>query len=104
MLQWYLQMIISAFYSAIRGGMLFAEGLFDALNDRGLIKYLPCVPLPYDPDLTFVDEAVSFTAVITRRSHGGHTAVITRRSHGGHTRRAHGLAFVDEAVGTTSAV
>ena len=31
---WYLQMIISAFYSGLRGGRMFATGLCDLLIER----------------------------------------------------------------------
>ena len=63
-LAWYLQMIISAFYSALRGGKLFADGLCDLVVANGWSVYvekLPFVATPFDPDTTHVDEAVAYT-------------------------------------------
>lgn len=36
---WYIQRIISAFHSAIKGGLICSRNLLDFLNDRGLIKF-----------------------------------------------------------------
>ena len=58
---WYLQMIISAFYSAIRGGKLFATGLIAILNERGWIAYVPLVAKPFDPNESYADEVVGYT-------------------------------------------
>lgn len=38
---WWLQMVISAFYSALRGGRLFADGAFQLLQRKGLLDKLP---------------------------------------------------------------
>lgn len=62
---WWLQMIISAFYSGIRGGKMFAEGLIDLLQERNLMGYVPFLGVtpeqPFDPDESHVDEAVAYT-------------------------------------------
>lgn len=57
---WYLQMIISAFYSGLRGGRMFATGLCDLLIERGWMQKLPFVKKPFDPNETYVDEAVAY--------------------------------------------
>jgi hypothetical protein len=61
---WYLQMIISAFYSGLRGGTMFANAMFDLLNDKGWINMFPdfIVPVkPYDPNESYLDEIVGYT-------------------------------------------
>jgi len=58
---WYMQMIISAFYSGIRGGKLFAVALMDFLSQQGWINYLPCVANPFDPNDSYIDEAIGYT-------------------------------------------
>ena len=64
MRQWYLQMIISAFYSAIRGGKMFADGLIMFLAMHKLVDKIPllnkCVSTPFDPDESYVDEVLGF--------------------------------------------
>lgn len=60
---WWLQMVISAFYSAIRGGKLFAASLCDLIIERDWQKYvekIPGVPAPFDPETTKVDEFVGY--------------------------------------------
>lgn len=61
---WYIQMVISAFYSALRGGRIFALALCDVVQERGWNKYvekLPGVVAPFDPDTSYFDEAVGYT-------------------------------------------
>eukprot|EP00325_Prymnesiales_sp_UTEX-LB-985_P035177 CAMPEP_0174719350 /NCGR_PEP_ID=MMETSP1094-20130205/30928_1 /TAXON_ID=156173 /ORGANISM="Chrysochromulina brevifilum, Strain UTEX LB 985" /LENGTH=373 /DNA_ID=CAMNT_0015919635 /DNA_START=34 /DNA_END=1155 /DNA_ORIENTATION=- len=62
---WFLQMFISAFYSAIRGGRMFADAFFALLleNDNGVkcIECLPFVSKPFDPNTSFLDEGVAYT-------------------------------------------
>ena len=57
---WYVQQIVSAFYSALRGGKMFAEALFAFLNDRGWLARLPCVAKPFDPNDSYLDEVVGY--------------------------------------------
>ena len=54
-----LQTIISAFYSAVRGGKLFASAGCALIIERGWQSYvekLPGVPAPFDPETTKIDE------------------------------------------------
>jgi hypothetical protein len=60
LIAWYAQMVISSFYSALRGGKMFAEGLFDLLDEKGWIQKLPCFKSGYDPDATFLDEYTGY--------------------------------------------
>ena len=49
-------MIISAFYSALRGGRMVADGLCDLVVEQGWQEYvekLPGVAAPFDPDTTY---------------------------------------------------
>merc|ERR1712216_999426 len=58
---WYMQMVISAWNSALRGGRLFADGLFALLVEHGLIDKCPdwlVGPKPFDLDQTYLDEVV----------------------------------------------
>jgi len=57
-----IQAFISAFYSGLRGGKMFANAFFNILDERGLVAKLPdrLVPKPYDPDTTYVDEAIAY--------------------------------------------
>jgi hypothetical protein len=57
---WWLTSVVAAVYSALRGGRIFARGLFTLLDDRGCLERLPCVPSPFDHDKTFVDELVAY--------------------------------------------
>lgn len=57
---WYLQQAVSAFYSALRGGKLFASALFTFLDERGWLARLPCVAKPFDPDDSHLDEALGY--------------------------------------------
>lgn len=36
---WYIQKVISAFHSAIRGGLMFSRGILKYANDKGYIKF-----------------------------------------------------------------
>jgi len=58
---WYLQMIISAFYSALRGGKMFADGTITLLFENGYMKYVPFIAQPFNPDESFVDETVGYS-------------------------------------------
>ena len=58
---WYLQMIISAFYSGLRGGRMFADGLISLLEDQGLMEKVPFIAQPFDPNESYVDEAVGYS-------------------------------------------
>jgi hypothetical protein len=60
----YIQAIVAAFYSAIRGGKMFADGLIMFLAGRGWVDKIPglnrCVSTPFDPDESYVDEVLGF--------------------------------------------
>mmetsp|Transcript_532 Transcript_532/g.1461 ORF Transcript_532/g.1461 Transcript_532/m.1461 type:complete len:371 (-) Transcript_532:441-1553(-) len=61
---WNLQMIISAFYSGIRGGRMFALALCEVIHERGWgqhVERLPGVAKPFHPDTSFLDELVGYT-------------------------------------------
>lgn len=58
----YIQSIISAFYSGLRGGRLFASGFINFLHDNfgsNLPSFL-CAQ-PFDPDQSYWDEVIGFT-------------------------------------------
>ena len=64
MLAWYLQMVISAVYSALRGGRIFALALCALIDEKGWTSYvekLPYVKAPFDPDTSYFDEAVGYS-------------------------------------------
>ena len=61
LLAWWLQMIISAFYSGIRGGKMFADGLIDLLVEKDLMSKIPLIAQPFDPDESFMDEVVGYS-------------------------------------------
>lgn len=49
---WYLRMIVTAFYSALRGGRLFADGLCDLIIEKGWssqVEKLPGVQVTHCP-------------------------------------------------------
>jgi len=50
---WYIQTILSAFHSAIRGGLMAARGLLRWLSDKSFIKI--------DPDDSYVDEVLGWS-------------------------------------------
>ena len=59
---WYAQTIISSFYSAIRGGRMFADGLFSVLMKRDLMNRLPCYKeQPFHPDSSNLDDLFAYS-------------------------------------------
>merc|ERR1712216_109775 len=50
---WYVQRIISAFHSAIRGGLMFSRGILAYLNKRGIITF--------DEDESYLDEILGWS-------------------------------------------
>ena len=58
---WWLQMIISAFYSGMRGGRMFSDGLIALLEEQGLMSKVPFIEQPFDPDESYLDEIVAYT-------------------------------------------
>lgn len=61
LLAWFLQAVISGFYSAIRGGRMFADSFFTVLVDQGLIQRLPCYKEGFDADESYVDEIIAYS-------------------------------------------
>jgi len=57
---WYAQMIISSFYSALRGGKMFADGLFNFLVEKKLLQKLPCFKDGFNADESFLDEYIGY--------------------------------------------
>ena len=54
-------MIISAVYSALRGGRMFALALVELVKEKGWsehVEKLPGVAKPFDPETTYLDEVV----------------------------------------------
>ena len=58
---WYLQMIISAFYSGLRGGRMFADAAIRLLVGKGWIDKVPGIAKPFDPEQSYFDEAIGYT-------------------------------------------
>ena len=58
---WWLQMIISAFYSGIRGGKMFADALITFLEEQDLMGKVPFIQQPFNPDESLLDEAVGYS-------------------------------------------
>ena len=59
----YIQQIISAFYSALRGGKLFAGGLFNILHEKakkGVILCPGVVGPDFDPEKSILDEVIAW--------------------------------------------
>lgn len=54
---WYIQKVISAFYSGLRGGTMFANALFAFLEDRGWLAKMPCEGVFKTP---YLNEAVGY--------------------------------------------
>ena len=54
-------MIISAFYSGLRGGKIFATALFSLLDERGCLEWLGAEGKPFDHDESHLDELVGYT-------------------------------------------
>jgi len=60
---WYLQMVISAFYSGLRGGKIFSDAFFALLQENGILDKAPDWLIknkPYDPDESYLDEIVMY--------------------------------------------
>jgi len=57
---WFLQQIISAFYSGLRGGRMFADALIQELEDRDLMGKVPLIKQPFDPDESYLDEGIGY--------------------------------------------
>lgn len=57
-----IQATISGYYSALRGGKMFALAVLDLSSERGLMDRLPdwLVDKPFDPDASFIDEAIGY--------------------------------------------
>jgi len=58
---WYLQMIISAFYSGLRGGRLFADAICEILIEKGWMEKLPFVSVPFKAEESYIDEAIGYS-------------------------------------------
>jgi len=58
----YIQMIISAFYSGLRGGRMFALNLLRVLQKRGILDKLPdsIISKPFDEKHSVWDEAIGY--------------------------------------------
>merc|ERR1712060_915437 len=58
----YIQAFISAAYCGLRGGRMFAGGLFSIAAERGWLEELPdiLVAKPFDADKSYLDEAIAF--------------------------------------------
>ena len=54
-------MIISAFYSGLRGGRLFGDAVCNILIDYGWMEKLPCVSKPFKAEETYLDEAIGYS-------------------------------------------
>lgn len=61
---WFLQKVISAFNSALRGGKMFGEALLAYLNENGLLAKVPCLKTRDDGTLdlneTYLDEIIGY--------------------------------------------
>eukprot|EP00931_Biecheleriopsis_adriatica_P010099 TRINITY_DN111197_c0_g1_i1.p1 TRINITY_DN111197_c0_g1~~TRINITY_DN111197_c0_g1_i1.p1 ORF type:complete len:401 (-),score=97.15 TRINITY_DN111197_c0_g1_i1:65-1201(-) len=57
----YIQAIISAFYSGLRGGRMFGTGLVYGIMPY-VGPYLPecCIKQPFDPEQSYIDEMIGF--------------------------------------------
>jgi hypothetical protein len=61
---WWVQKVISAFYSGLRGGKIFASALCDIIEEKGWSEYvekLPGVTKPFSPDTSYFDEVVAYS-------------------------------------------
>lgn len=56
----FVQSIISAFYSGLRGGRIFAEAFISMLGEAGIMDKLPdCIATkPFDANQSYLDEAI----------------------------------------------
>ena len=63
----YIQQLISSFYSALRGGKMFAGALFDILHQKAKVGVIMCpgvVGPDYDPDNSVVDEIIGWIIML----------------------------------------
>jgi len=58
---WYLQMVISALYSGLRGGRLFADAVCEILIEKGWMEKLPFVSVPFKADESYLDELLGYS-------------------------------------------
>jgi hypothetical protein len=58
----FIQAVISAYYSALRGGKLFAVSALNIATERGWMDKFPdCLAeKPFDPDRSYLDEAIMY--------------------------------------------
>jgi len=63
---WYLQMIIAAVSSGLRGGRIFADALVALAVEHDWMDKLPdwVAAKPYDPDKSFLDEVVMYGVAV----------------------------------------
>ena len=60
---WYMQILIAAFYAAVRGGRLFAQGFFGILveqSHKGVTLCPGIVDKDFDPNSSVLDEIVGY--------------------------------------------
>ena len=60
---WWIQVVVSAAYSALRGGRIFAQALCAFIIEGGHtahVEKLPGVAKPFDPETTILDEVVGY--------------------------------------------
>lgn len=61
---WWLQAFISAFYSGLRGGKMFARGACSVLEDYGALEHFPAFLVPDEKpanlDTTFLNELMAY--------------------------------------------
>lgn len=55
-----IQEVISAFYSGLRGGKMFADGAIGLLTDTGYIAKVPGITLPFDHSKSYFDELITY--------------------------------------------
>jgi len=62
----WVQAVISAYYSGLRGGKMIAIAIFAILTERGLLEKAPdwLVTKPFDPDESFLDEVIQWPLAI----------------------------------------
>jgi len=59
---WFFQQVISMYYSALRGGRMFALGLFGLINENGIDKKMPdSIAKWFDPDNSYLDEILGYS-------------------------------------------
>ena len=62
-LAWIFQTVISAFYASVRGGKLFAQGLFGIIVEQARMGVIICpgiIGTDFDPNDSVLDEIVGF--------------------------------------------